>query len=183
RSKYPRDNLTFCCGPAEEIPVPGQHVFDVVVSFETIEHLTADAQARFLAEIKRLLRPDGLLLISTPNRLTYNDGEQHHNPYHLQEFSAEEFAAFLDPRFRFTRLLRQRVFPSCYIWDAAEPSGRCSEYQLEVRDGQFQPTLADGKEELYLIALCSDAPLAAPGNSLLLDLAGRRLTSTLYLDP
>ena len=41
-ASYPAWNLTFLCGPAELIPVEGEHVFDVIVSFETLEHLTAD---------------------------------------------------------------------------------------------------------------------------------------------
>src|SRR5439155_16636321 len=71
RARYPLGNVTFLQGNAEEIPVPGEHTFDVVTSFETLEHLSADGQGRFLAEERRLLRPGGLFLVSTPNRLLY----------------------------------------------------------------------------------------------------------------
>src|SRR5579872_7354827 len=109
--KYPRDNLTFQCGSADALPLPGQHLFDVIVSFETLEHIPADAQRRFAAEIKRLLKPDGRLLISTPNRLIYTEKNQHHNPFHLQEFSPDEFTSFLGNYFTDIRILCQRVYP------------------------------------------------------------------------
>jgi SAM-dependent methyltransferase len=192
RRKYARKNLTFACGAAEAIPLAGQHLFDVIVSFETVEHLTAEAQQRYARELKRLLKPAGQLLISTPNRLIYTDKNQHRNPFHFHEFSTDEFAAFLGQFFTDVRLLCQRVYPASYIWDATEPPSQYTEYQLELADGELQPTFVDRKERLYLIALCSDGPSALPGNSVLLDLdelatrdtSGRRrgFTSTLFVD-
>ncbi len=192
RVKYPQNNLTFQCGSAESIPIPGCHLFDVIVSFETIEHLTADSQQRFATEIKRLLKPDGLLLMSTPDRLIYTEKNQHQNPFHLQEFSTEEFAAFLGSYFSDVRLLCQRVYPCSYIWDSAETPTRWTEYQLELSNGELQPVFADHKERLYLIAVCSDGLTPSPGNSLLLDLDElatrgpssnvQAFTSTLFVD-
>jgi ubiquinone/menaquinone biosynthesis C-methylase UbiE len=60
---------------------------DVVVSFETIEHLRD--HAAFLRECKRVLRPGGILICSTPNRVLSRWGEP--NPFHLQELELEEF--------------------------------------------------------------------------------------------
>jgi 2-polyprenyl-3-methyl-5-hydroxy-6-metoxy-1,4-benzoquinol methylase len=59
-SSYPAQNLSFICADAAELPLQDQSA-DVVVSFETIEHV-AD-QARMLAEIRRILRPDGFLVM------------------------------------------------------------------------------------------------------------------------
>ena len=190
--KYARPNLTFACGAAEAIPLAGEHLFDVIVSFETVEHLTAEMQQRYARELKRLLKPAGQLLISTPNRLIYTERNQHRNPFHFHEFSTEEFAAFLGQYFTDVRLLCQRVYPASYIWDTTEPPSFYTEYQLEFADGALQPTFVDRKERLYLIALCSDGPSAVPGNSVLLDLdelatrdtSGRRrgFSSTLFVD-
>ena len=143
--------------------IPGQHLFDVIVSFETLEHIAADAQQRFAAEIKRLLKPDGRLLISTPNRLIYTDKNQHQNPFHLHEFSPDEFTAFLGHYFSDIRILCQRVYPGSYIWDETGPTAHCAEYQLDLADGELQPVFADNKEKLYLIALCSQGPDLAAG--------------------
>ena len=62
-------NLRFVVGRCEAIPVASQSI-DVVVCFETIEHL--EHQAELLDEIKRVLTPDGVLVISSPDRLSYS---------------------------------------------------------------------------------------------------------------
>ena len=59
-------NLRFVVGRCEAIPLASQSI-DVVVCFETIEHL--EQQAELLDEIKRVLTPDGVLVISSPDRL------------------------------------------------------------------------------------------------------------------
>ena len=70
---------------------------DVVVSFETIEHV--DAPAAFLGECARVLVPEGMLIVSTPNRPVYS-GEGRQNPFHRLEFDEEEFIDLLRTRFR-----------------------------------------------------------------------------------
>ena len=64
-------------------------VADVVVSFETLEHLNDPRQ--FLVECRRILRPGGLLVCSTPNHPVYRWGGR--NPFHVREFTAAEFLA------------------------------------------------------------------------------------------
>jgi SAM-dependent methyltransferase len=78
-------------GSAEAIPLADRSA-DVVVSFETIEHV--QDPARFVAECARLLRPDGTLIISTPNVSVYR-GRTPENPYHCSEMSVEAFEALL----------------------------------------------------------------------------------------
>lgn len=77
---------TFMCGDASLIDLPDSSV-DVVVSFETIEHLREPQQ--FLRECHRVLRPEGRLLCSTPNKDMYK--WQGQNPFHTREFTADEF--------------------------------------------------------------------------------------------
>ncbi len=60
---YQKSNLSFRQGSATSLDF-ADATFDVVVSFETIEHLLE--QAQMLAEIRRVLRPDGVLVISSP---------------------------------------------------------------------------------------------------------------------
>ena len=64
--KYIKSNLTFLCGSADRIPCES-HSFDLVVSFETIEH--HDKHEEMLQEIKRVLKPDGILILSSPEKL------------------------------------------------------------------------------------------------------------------
>src|SRR6202043_1124076 len=69
------------------IPLPDRSV-DVVVSFETIEHV--EKPAAFLRECARVLVPEGLLIVSTPNRPVYTGGAAS-NPFHRIEFDEREF--------------------------------------------------------------------------------------------
>src|SRR5579884_1636989 len=70
KHSYYKPNLTFLAGTCERIPLPDSS-FDIVTSFETIEH--HDKHDEMLDEIKRVLKPGGALIISSPNRLTYSD--------------------------------------------------------------------------------------------------------------
>lgn len=76
--------------------LPFGREFDAVVSFETIEHV-ADP-GRFVSECARVLRPGGVLLVSTPNRELWSPRsptpQQRH---HVKEFSRREFLEVLRP--------------------------------------------------------------------------------------
>lgn len=91
RNRYPRvevmrANLT-------ELPLPDASV-DVVVNFQVIEHLWD--QSRFIGECARVLRPAGLLMVSTPNRITFSPGRDTPiNPFHTRELDADELTELL----------------------------------------------------------------------------------------
>ena len=82
-------------GQAENIPLPSQSV-DVIVSFETIEHI--ERPEAFIAECVRLLVSGGILIISTPNREVHGE-EGSGNPFHCSEMTEEEFVSLLSSRF------------------------------------------------------------------------------------
>ena len=177
---YARPNLRFLEGPADALPFEGEALFDVVTSFETIEHIPAEAQEAFLAEVRRVLRPGGLLLISSPNKLEYTDKIDRHNDFHLREYYLEEFLDFVRARFAHVLPLGQRVYPVSYVWpaggseDADEPAPE--ERQIEFRDGRFAPVEGDDRKScMYVIAACSDAPIDPAPGSLLVDLSGRAI--------
>ncbi|GEM_PF-6413597 len=193
RQTYVRNNLRFLQGSAAAIPIPGQHCLDIIVSFETIEHLDAATQEYFVREVRRLLKPEGLLLVSTPNRMVYSRGQESQNPYHLHEFNQEELVQFLGRHFAHIRLVSQRVYPTSYIWNLAAPSAARSEYQLLLDGVRFRPCQRDSKETTYLIAICTNGAVAPQADdSLLIDLSevafrgvpGREQwhNSTLYWD-
>lgn len=91
-------------GSAEEIPLADNSV-DVVVSFETIEHL--HNPARFLDESSRVLVPGGRLVISTPNKGVYTRSGESLNPYHCSEMTEPDFLAALRKRFRRVKMHSQ----------------------------------------------------------------------------
>lgn len=70
--------------------------FHAVYSIQVIEH--AEEVERYLAEVSRVLRPGGVFVVATPNRLTYSpDGM--HNPFHVREYDARELGALLGSTF------------------------------------------------------------------------------------
>jgi SAM-dependent methyltransferase len=92
-------------GDATCLPLRDASV-DLVVSFETIEHVP-DAEA-LVVEIRRVLKPGGRLVLSTPNR-AFGPPERHTgNPFHVREFTADELRALLRLSFEEVQLYGQR---------------------------------------------------------------------------
>jgi len=87
---YSQANLSFMEGSAARLPL-ADGTFDVVVSFETIEHLLE--QEQMLGEIKRVLRPEGVLVISSPNKEVYSELSGLHNEFHVKELQWSELDA------------------------------------------------------------------------------------------
>lgn len=99
-------NLHFLQGSIEKIPLEGDSV-DVVVSFETIEHVSEQIQQAFLEEIARVLKKDGMLVMSTPNKEIYSDLFHYKNEFHVKEFYHDEFLSFLHEKFKYVKLFIQ----------------------------------------------------------------------------
>ena len=92
RARYPRVDVRH--GNLAQLPLPDGSV-DVVVNFQVIEHLWD--QPQFVAECLRVLRPSGLLLMSTPNRVTFTPGSDTPiNPFHTRELNARELTELLE---------------------------------------------------------------------------------------
>ena len=87
----------FVCGEVEALPFAAASC-DLVASFQVIEHL--ENPESYLREVARVLSPDGLLMLTTPNRET-SDGL---NPYHLHEYLAEELERLLSRTFAIVRM-------------------------------------------------------------------------------
>jgi SAM-dependent methyltransferase len=91
RARYPRVEMRQ--GNLAELPLADSAV-DVVVNFQVIEHLWD--QRQFVTECLRVLRPAGVLLMSTPNRITFSPGcDTPINPFHTRELNAAELTKLL----------------------------------------------------------------------------------------
>lgn len=91
RTRYPAVEVV--AANLAALPLPDASV-DAVVNFQVIEHLWD--QPHFIAECFRVLRPSGVLLISTPNRITFTPGSDVPvNPFHTRELNAAELADLL----------------------------------------------------------------------------------------
>jgi GT2 family glycosyltransferase/SAM-dependent methyltransferase/glycosyltransferase involved in cell wall biosynthesis len=169
---YLQPNLEFRTGCAEALPIAESQVFEVIVSFETIEHLDEHKQIQFLNEVKRLLKPEGVFLISTPNKRTYSDQANYRNKFHLKEFYESEFCALLGRFFRTVHLNGQRVYPVSCIWPWSHASFQ-EVCQLAFNRGHFAPTDGNRMDPLYMLAVCSEQSNHALPGSVLLDVSER----------
>ena len=168
-TRYPRSNLCFLIGQADRIPFHDARDFDVVVSFETIEHLDSEQQDRFLDEVRRVLKADGMLLISTPDKDRYSKTID--NRYHRHELNRDTFSNLLSTRFRTVRLYGQKVFPASLIWPLVSscrgfPGNTNS---IAPTNGEMRPVPSPGLGPLYLVAMCSDNSDYTEESSLLID--------------
>ena len=151
--KYVCRNLRFLQGSAISIPLPASSV-DVVVSFETIEHLREHDE--MIGEIRRVLRPGGKLIISSPDKRYYTDATGHANPFHLRELYCDEFHSLLGRHFKYTTLFLQRiVYGSLIIPQNAVPG--FTEYRGDFGGFTAEQTL---REAMYNVIVASDQPLS-----------------------
>jgi SAM-dependent methyltransferase len=155
-ANYRRDNLTFRVGDAGGIPLEDAAV-DVVVSFETIEHFAR--HDRFLSEIRRVLRPGGLLVISTPDRDNYSPADRPANPFHALELTHSEFAALLQRHFGHLAMWWQRPMIGSAMLPGPEAAVAPGALCFERRGDRHFEASGGYPRPLYVLALCSDAPL------------------------
>lgn len=128
--------------------------FDVIVSFETLEHV--HEQERMLAGFRRLLKPDGVLLISSPDKHVYTDLRDYHNEFHVRELYRDEFEGLLNAHFAHTRIYGQKLLFQSVLWDPDHAPSVARASTLNT-DGKVQAH-AD-YQALYFIAVCSSLPL------------------------
>lgn len=166
RDAYRRENLRFLTGDGREIPV-GDASIDLVVSFETLEHLYD--QERLVAEFRRVLRPGGLLIISTPDRNVYSPDGSVPNEHHVRELDQTEFLDLLRPAFPAIRLFQQRPMIGSAILPLAAEAGDAPAITFEHRAGDSFEANRGLPRALYLVAYCSDRPVQVPVSSLYIE--------------
>lgn len=129
--------------------------FDLIASFETLEHV--EAQERMLDGFARLLKPGGLLLVSTPDKRNYSDIPGTVNEYHVRELYRDQFEALLASRFAAHRLFGQKLLFQSALWDVTDPARRDA-WQAAVLAGDGSINEAAAYPPLYYIAACSASP-------------------------
>ncbi|WP_313801740.1 glycosyltransferase [Cytobacillus sp.] len=143
RKKYNTENIRFFNSSIDRLPFEDNSI-DVVISFETIEHVNEELQNKFLFEIKRVLKKDGLLIMSTPNKKIYSDYRKYSNPFHMKEFYIEEFRKFLESQFEHVELFFQYKEIVYLLGD---------EESKQYRGITQEPLSEYGK---YIVAVCSN---------------------------
>lgn len=153
--KYKSQNLTFSAQSITSLNFNDAE-FDVIVSFETIEHIDDIGQHQALKEIKRIIKSDGLFIVSTP----FIESRQYvkDNLYHKKEFYFDEYINFLKKYFKHVAILGQTMAYSSII-------GKCSGNIVGFNENPNY----DKFNDKYLIAVCSDIKLEEIPSSILID--------------
>jgi SAM-dependent methyltransferase len=155
---YRSENLRFLTGSCAAIPLPDASV-DAVVSFETLEH--HGQHEEMLAEIKRVLVPGGLCVISTPDRIVYSEIPNYSNPYHVKELTEREFGDLMARHFARHCILGQRFLLGSILTGTEEGL-------IYFRQDDFsQPPQELPLAPKYLVALASDGDLPKVAASVL----------------
>ncbi|MBY0503621.1 MAG: methyltransferase domain-containing protein [Bryobacteraceae bacterium] len=135
-------------GSAASLPF-GPNSFDLIVAFEVIEHL--EDWAGFLREVRRVLAPGGQLIVSTPNKSYYAAARAQSgpNPFHVHEFTFDEFQGALREVFPHVALFVQNhaagiVFQP--VDSSLNVDARLDEGQLNTDAGHF------------FVAVCAASP-------------------------
>lgn len=175
RRRYAAPNLTFEAADCLHLPFEDAS-FDCLVSFETLEHL--EDHEGLLREFRRVLRPEGFLLISSPDKAVYTDEMHNDNPWHLRELYRGELEDLLATQFPVVHLWGQRLLFQSAIWrlqpgtgEAApaafvQEPGREGEAGTAAEPGQaIRRAAAPLQAPVYFLALCAaeEACLPDPG--------------------
>lgn len=164
RQRYARDGLRFECSDCLQLPLADDSV-DVVVSLETLEHLSDhDGLVR---EFRRVLKADGLLVLSSPDRQQYSEASGYDNPFHAKELNREEFEALLAAHFPHWRVLAQSLGFVSMLWpldqDKQAESGRDRVQTLQHLDnGHIQAAQQPQVTPRYFVAVASADSAAMP---------------------
>lgn len=160
QKRYTNENLEYMTGSCAQIPLSDASV-DMVVSFETIEH--HEQHEQMMQEIKRVLRPAGVLLISSPDKSHYSAsaGTNYINPYHVKELHQQEFKQLLGNYFKNIAFFGQRVIYGSNIFAESLPTPTLS----YLKEGEVVSKSTGLMKPSYWIALASDIqlPILASG--------------------
>lgn len=124
KENWSAPNVEFLLGSGTSIPFE-DNFFDIAVALEVFEHV--QDWRKFLSEIKRVVKNDSLVFISTPNREVYSPGakvgQKPNNPYHFFELSVAEFKNTLSEFFVIEKFYGQRtpVYNDLWFWPILNP--------------------------------------------------------------
>lgn len=104
RRERSRPGVEFLRADGTALPFP-DGTFDLATSFETVEHIPQYEE--FIRELRRVTRPGGGLILSTPNALITSQYPR--NPYHVHEFVPEGLRDLLARHYRKVELFGQQV--------------------------------------------------------------------------
>jgi ubiquinone/menaquinone biosynthesis C-methylase UbiE len=156
-AKYKMNGLEFKVGNILDIDF-SENYFDIITCFETIEHV--QSQEKAFIELERVLKPKGLLIISSPNRKLTSSSKQINeppsNPFHVIEYSTNEFISVLGDSFEILEVYGQRGINKLFFLN---PFERIMRKLLPVlynpAKGNFElEKISPKREYRYIAAVC-----------------------------
>lgn len=150
-------NLEFREGDATNLSF-GEEQFDLVLSFETLEHV--EAQDALVGGLAAALASGGCALISSPDKATYTDATGFQNEFHVRELYRDELVELLSRHFRCVRLYGQRLAFHSTIWSLDAPTQASSLVQSTHADGRVESGLA--RAPIYYVAACAQREADLP---------------------
>ncbi len=155
RARYgPRRGLRYEEADATDLPF-ADHAFDLVVSFETLEHLAE--QERLLRGFSRVLADDGVLVVSCPDRHAYSEVAGFRNEFHVRELYRDELLDLLMPHFGEVRLYGQKLLFQSALWALDSEPARC---ETTTASAEGAPIVAGlGYAPMYFVAVCAKRAL------------------------
>lgn len=148
KQRYGGKNIDYLVGSGERIPLQDGSV-DVVVTYETIEHI--ENYKKFLKELKRVLKKDGIAVISTPNDLEYAEGNHHH----IHQFKYNELFSLLKKDFKYIDSYFQSTWRAVLL-DKIDGHTSSSERPINLK--LFNP-ISSPDQTLYFYLVCSNKPI------------------------
>jgi ubiquinone/menaquinone biosynthesis C-methylase UbiE len=144
KKNYGSKNVEFIKGDGVSIPLDDNSV-EMVVTFETIEHI--EDYKTFMSEIRRVLKDDGLLVLSTPNDVEFPES----NHFHIHEFERDELDQLIKKYFKNTKW----YFEGTWLYDALLSQDQITEtWDKDIYTLQTAPV--DLQKSLSFFVLCSN---------------------------
>jgi hypothetical protein len=148
-------NARFIQASCTRMPLADASI-DLAVSFETLEHIAE--QEAFLEELARVLTPEGVLVLSCPNKREYTDKRKFVNEFHVKELYRDELAALVAKRFAAADWYGQR--PTFYSLIAPERGEGAAAQLLEVDESRPDQASGELSAALYFMIVASRRPEA-----------------------
>ena len=152
------DSVRFLEGSCLSIPLEDNSV-DAVVSYETIEHI--QDHDGFMSEIRRVLRTDGLLIMSTPDSNAYVQSSPEDNPFHVNEMDRSDFKSFLGTRFNQVVFGSQRCVTGSVMMPLEDeaPIESPALHRLDGEKSSIENLGTFGDAGVYLVGIATNGTL------------------------
>jgi ubiquinone/menaquinone biosynthesis C-methylase UbiE len=154
KKNYSSKKVEFLEGDGQAIPLEDSSV-DVVVTFETIEHI--EDYESFMDEVARVLKKDGLLILSTPNDKEFPES----NHFHIHEFEMNELESLAKKHFKNIKSYYQGTWVYSALFDE---KGLSKDWEGAVHTMQTAPIEPD--KCIYFYLLCSNRKITENASSL-----------------